>query len=87
MTEEDLVGIESEDLGLCEAALNLDGEHNLMDLPLQVSLRRKEEITRQLHCQRRTALRTAVRLYVSKRGSDHSPAIYSPVLFEIFVLD
>src|SRR5215475_317302 len=74
-----LVGVEGEDLRLCEAALDLNREHDFMDLPLQMSFRREEEIACQLHRQRRAALRPAVGLHVSKRRANHAPAIDAPM--------
>src|SRR5579863_7183999 len=56
MAESNLVGIKSEDLRLGEATLDLDGEHGFLYLALPASIRRQEEIARELHGQRGCAL-------------------------------
>src|SRR5271166_1981735 len=57
VTQVDLIRIQSKDLRLREAALDLDGEHHLLHLAAEVAVGREEKVARQLHGQSRSALR------------------------------
>ena len=87
MAEEDLVGVEGEDLRLRESALDLDGEQGLLNFALEGAVGRQEEITGQLHGQRRGALYAAAGFDVAIGSSHNAPDVDAPVPVEIFVLD
>ena len=85
MAEVDLVGVEREDLRLGEAALDLDGQHDLLHLAAEVAVGREEQIARQLHGERGRALCPAVEHHVAPSGTEDAPDIYSPVLLKLLV--
>src|SRR5882757_9569372 len=67
MPQVDLVRIELEDLRLRKPPLNLHRQKDLLQLPRVGLLRREKEVSRQLHRQRRCALRLPVRVQVAIR--------------------
>ena len=72
--------------GFGEAALDLDGQHDLLHLAAEVAIGREEQIARQLHGQRRCALGAALQHHVAPGGTEDAPHVDAPVAFEIFVL-
>ena len=72
MAEKNLVGIEREDLRLGESALDLDGQHRLLNLAMKRAVGREKKIARQLHGQRRRALHLAAGFDVAIGGAQQS---------------
>src|SRR5579864_3273 len=87
MSECNLVGVQSEDLRLGEAALDLDREHGLLHLALPVAVGGKEQVARELHGQRGRALDFASGFDVTVGSADDAPEVYPGVTVEIFVFD
>ena len=87
VAEEDLVGIEREDLRLGKTALDLDGEPGLLNLALERAIGGEEEIARELHGESRGALHAPAGFDVAIRRAENAPDIDAPVSIEIFVFD
>ena len=85
VAQKDLVAVHGKDLLFGEVALNLDGQHHLLDLAAEVALRREEQIARELHGQRGSALRPRTRGDIAISGAQYPPEIDSPVLLKILV--
>jgi hypothetical protein len=82
-----LVPVKRKDLFLREGALDLDGQVRLLNLAPGGALIGKEEIARQLHGERGSALRAAVAADVVPRGAGHAEDIDAPVRLEVLVFD
>ena len=87
LAEVDLVGVHLENLLLVEARLQLKGDHDLDDLARVSLLRRQEESARQLHGQRRSALRLFAPGDVCERRGGEPVVVDAAVLEEAAVLD
>src|SRR6185369_13334742 len=82
MSKEDLVRIHREDLLLRKAPLDRHRQHRFMEFAAEVSLRVQKQVARQLHRQRRSALRATPRRDIAISGSKHTPPIDAPMLFK-----
>ena len=82
-----LVAVEGEDLLLGEGALNLDGEVGLLHLAHDGAVGGEKEIARQLHGERGSALRAAVRADVVPGGAGDAEDIDAPVRLEVLVFN
>ena len=86
VAEINLVGVQSKDLRLGEAPLNLDGQHHFLHLAPEIAVGRKKQVARELHGQRRSALGPAVEQDIAPGRAEHPPDIHAPVLLEFLVL-
>src|SRR4030088_3133417 len=87
MAEKNLVSVESENLRLGEAALNLNGQHRFLHFAMEGTVGREEEVARQLHSQGGGTLNLAARLDVPIGGAHDAPEIDARVAIEIFVFN
>src|SRR5947209_408262 len=85
MAQKDLVAVHGKNLLLSEVALDLDGEHHLLNLAAEVALRRKKQVARKLHGQRGRTLGPRAGGDVAPGRPEHAPEIDAPVLFEALV--
>ena len=83
----DLVGVKGEDLLLGEAAFDLDGEEDLLELTAVGLLSGEEEVAGELHGDGRGALGAALGVDVLVGGLDGADEIDAPVSLEALVLD
>ncbi len=86
VAEVDLIAVEGEDLLLGEVLLDLEGEDDLLDLPLGSLLGREEEQPRELHGEGGEALAVAAGAEVGEGGSRHAPHVDPDVLPEVRIL-
>jgi hypothetical protein len=82
-----LVRVQRKDLFLAEAAFDLHGQEDLLQLAAPGLLRRKKQVASQLHGQRGCALRPAVGVDVGVRRLDRAKQIDAPVALEALVFD
>jgi len=87
VAEVDLVGVQRENLGLGEAAFNLDGQQRLLDLAMKRAVGRKKKIARELHGEGRSALYSTARFDVPIGRAGDPPDVDAPVAVELFVFD
>jgi len=87
VSQVDLVRVHLEDLVLGEHPLNLHREQDLLDLPPIGLLIGEKQISRQLHGQRRRALRPTARMQVAPRRTHGAHQVHAPVALERLVLD
>src|SRR5579872_913207 len=87
VAEKNLIRVKREDLRLSKAALDLDGEHGLLNFALPPAIGREKKIARELHSERGRALDLAARLDVAIGGSDDAPEIDAGVTIEILVFN
>src|SRR6202165_5826542 len=87
MTKRNLVAVHGKDLRFGKVPLNLNGQHGLLDLAAEVTLRREKQIAGKLHGERGCALRTRTRSYIAVSGAHYSPEIDAPMLLKILVFN
>ncbi|MNQ68085.1 hypothetical protein D3C85_826290 [compost metagenome] len=85
--EIDPVQIEGEDFLLGELHLQPDGQHQLLNLALQILVRRQEQVLGQLLGDGRAALHHAPGLEVQGHGPAHADGIETGMVIEAPVLD
>src|SRR2546423_3479376 len=85
VAQKNLVAVHGKDLLFGKVALNLDGQHHLLNLAAEVALRREKQVARKLHGQRGSALGPRPGGYIAISGAQHPPEVDSPVLLEILV--
>src|ERR1700743_580401 len=78
----DLVRIQLEDLFFGKPPLDLYREKNLLELAPIGLLRRKKQVPRKLHRQRRSPLRPPARVQISPRRTQRTKQVHPPVPFE-----
>src|SRR5208337_4479478 len=86
VAEVNLVGVQGEDLLLGEAPLDLDGQHRLLDLAPEITVGREKQVARELHGERRGALRAALLKNVAPGRAEHAPNVHAPVACKFLVL-
>ena len=87
VAEVNLVAVEGEDLFLGKRALNLDGQVRFLHLARRGALGGEEEVARQLHGQRGSALRASMGDDVVPQRSGHAEDVDAPVRFEVLVFN
>src|ERR1051326_7163815 len=65
--------------------LDLKRQDCLLDFAAEVALRREEQVARELHGQRGSALRPRSRSDIAVGGAHHAPEIDAPVLLKVLV--
>src|SRR5581483_3765499 len=85
MTEKNLVGVKREDLRLGKASLDLDRQHDFLDLAVKGAIRSQKQIARKLHGERGGALQLAARDEITIGGADHAPVVDSSMALKILV--
>ena len=83
----DLVGIQRKDLRLGEAPFDLQRQEDLLQLATVSLLRGEKEVSRQLHRQRRRALRLAMAMHIPVSRAHHTHQVDTAVVLEVLVLD
>src|SRR5215472_12558739 len=73
MPQRNLVRVQSKNLRLGEAPLDLDRKHRLLYLALPSPIGREKQVARQLHRQRGRALNLSRRLDIPVRSTDDPP--------------
>ena len=86
LAEVDLIEVHLEDLILGVVALDLDREHDLLELARQRALVREEQVARQLLGDRAAALRAAHGAARPDRRAPDAPEVDAPVLVEAAIL-
>jgi hypothetical protein len=87
VTEEYLVGVESEDLRLGETALDLDGQQRLLHLAIKRAVGREKQIAGQLHGECGRSLHFSSRLNVAVGRAHDAPEVDAGVLVEVLIFD
>src|SRR5215472_962175 len=87
MPQRNLVRVQSKNLRLGEAPLDLDRKHRLLYLALPSPIGREKQVARQLHRQRGRALNLSRRLDIPVRSTDDPPEIDARMLVKILVFD
>src|SRR5579863_5707188 len=87
VAEVDLIAVEGEYLLLGEGALDLDGEVGFLNFARGVAVSGEEEIARELHGERGSALHAAAAAEVVPDGADDAEDVDAPVRLEVLVFD
>src|SRR5579884_1904690 len=83
--EVNLVGVHGEDLLLGKSAFNLDRKNRLLNFAAKAALRRKKEVSRQLHGERGGSLCAGLCGCIAIGGAENPPEVDAPVAIEVLV--
>src|SRR5580658_8405380 len=87
MPQENLIGIQRENLRLGEVPLDLNRKHRLLHLAMERAVWRKKQVARQLHGQGRCTLHLPPGLNVTVCRTYDAPEVDSRVPVEVFVFN
>src|ERR1700692_3586159 len=82
-----LIGVQGENLGFGEAALDLNGEQRLLNFAIERAGGRKKKIAGKLHGESGCALDFSTRLDIAIRGARNAPDVDARVAVEILVFN